>query len=589
MVASWASRLAPDVTVGYCRKIPASADEELLSRAVMKPETIKTRSFTARHAVVNLDWWNAAWLGALALSSGILLVASIPVTGAALMALLIMAVAPVVGLVTIRWQVSWAEPLLLWVWGLCATVAVLLTGGVPGSVAVWLLAPLAAASAMSRPARLALGVAVSLSSLGAALLGGWALALPPSPDFLLAQMLGLTSLLTTSLGFGTALILLHRSLETGRRHADRAQVLLRQAVSEQPHLLVTVDAAGHLTGAWGRMPQGLATLPAANRALSLIATSTEQICIEQSVARAFADGSATVRFSPVGSDVPQLELSLNRVSPGRLIGTIADVADQLARESQLETARAEAEAQNAGKSRFLANMSHELRTPLNAIMGFADIMKQKLFGPLPDRYGDYPDLIHESGAHLLELINDVLDMSKIEAERYEINGENFDAREAINAVLRLMRGQADRAGVHLRAQISADPIEVFADRRALKQIALNLISNALKFTPKGGSVTVSLRGIGPSIEVLVADTGSGIAKGDLERLGQPYEQAGDTVQRAAGTGLGLSLVRALAELHGGEMVIESQLGQGTAVTVRMPVIRSMSPVAPETQTATVPH
>ncbi len=555
----------------------------------MKPETIKTRSSTPGRAVVNLDWWNAAWLGALALSSGILLVASIPVTGASLMALLTMAAAPVVGLVTSRWTVSWAEPVVLWAWGLSATTAVLLTGGVPGSVAVWLLAPLAAASAMSRPARLALGVAVSLFSLGAALLGGWALALPPSPDFLLAQMLGLTSLLTTSLGFGVALILLHRSLETGRRQADRAQSLLRQAVSEQPHLLVTVDAAGHLTGAWGRLPQGLVSLPAANRALSLIATSTEQIGVEQAIAQALANGIGAVRFSPVISDVPYLELSLRRVSHARLIGTIADVRPQLARETQLETARAEAEAQNAGKSRFLANMSHELRTPLNAIMGFADIMKQKLFGPLPDRYADYPDLIHESGAHLLELINDVLDMSKIEADRFELNREEFDAREALNAVLRLMHGQADRAGVHLRAQIPADPIEVVADRRALKQIALNLISNALKFTPKDGSVTVSMRGLGPSLEVLVTDTGSGIAKVDLERLGRPYEQAGDTVQRAAGTGLGLSLVRALTELHGGEMVIESQLGQGTAVTVTMPVISGMSSVTRETPSATVLH
>ena len=555
----------------------------------MKPEIIRRRSSPVGHPVVNQDWWNAAWLGALALSSGILLVANIPVTGAALTALLAMAAAPVMGLVTIRWQVSWAEPLLLWVWGLCATVAVLLTGGVPGSVAVWLLSPLAAASAMSRPTRLALGVAVSLCSLGGALLGGWALALPPSPDFLLAQMLGLTSLLTTSLGFGTALILLHRSLETGRRQADRAQVLLRQAVSEQPHLLVTVDAAGHLTGAWGRMPAGLASLPDANRALSLIATSGEQIGVEQALARAFAEGSAAVRFSPVGSDIPQLELSLHRVSTGRLIGTIADVRTQLVRESQLEAARAEAEAQNAGKSRFLATMSHELRTPLNAIMGFADIMKQKLFGPLPDRYGDYPDLIHESGAHLLELINDVLDMSKIEADRFELNREDFDAREALNAVVRLMRGQADRAGVHLRAQMPTVPVEVIADRRALKQIALNLISNALKFTPKDGSVTVSIQSIGPSLEVRVTDTGSGIAKVDLERLGRPYEQAGDTIQRAAGTGLGLSLVRALAQLHGGEMVIESQLGQGTAVTVRMPVISGVFPVATETASATVLH
>jgi cell cycle sensor histidine kinase DivJ len=124
-------------------------------------------------------------------------------------------------------------------------------------------------------------------------------------------------------------------------------------------------------------------------------------------------------------------------------------------------------------------------------MGFSDIMRQRLFGPMSDRYAEYSDLIHESGAHLLELINDVLDMSKIEAERFELAREDFDARDAIAAVLRLMRGQADRAGISLKGELSADSLEAEADRRAIKQIAFNLVSNALKFTPRGGSVTVS--------------------------------------------------------------------------------------------------
>jgi len=256
------------------------------------------------------------------------------------------------------------------------------------------------------------------------------------------------------------------------------------------------------------------------------------------------------------------------------MGIAVDAAASERREAVHEQARAEAEAQNAGKSRFLANMSHELRTPLNAIMGFADIMKQRLFGPLPDRYAEYPELIHESGGHLLELINDVLDMSKIEAERFELNLEVFDARDAVNAVLRLMRGQADRAGVQLRGLIPREPMEVSADRRALKQIALNLISNALKFTPKGGSVTVTLGGDERDLELIVADTGAGIAPEDLARLGRPYEQAGDTGMRIQGTGLGLSLVRAFAALHGGEMQLESTLGEGTTAIVRMPVVRS---------------
>jgi cell cycle sensor histidine kinase DivJ len=209
-------------------------------------------------------------------------------------------------------------------------------------------------------------------------------------------------------------------------------------------------------------------------------------------------------------------------------------------------------------------------------MGFADIMRQRLFGPIPDRYADYPELIHESGGHLLELINDVLDISKIEAERYELYREDFDAREAVNAVLRLMRGQADRAEVALRGLLPLDPIEVSADRRALKQITLNLLSNALKFTPKAGVVTVTLRADGPVMELIVADTGPGISAADLKKLRLAYEQAGDNDHRVGGTGLGLSLVKAFAQLHGGEMVLESQLGEGTTVTVRMPVVHSQA-------------
>jgi cell cycle sensor histidine kinase DivJ len=241
---------------------------------------------------------------------------------------------------------------------------------------------------------------------------------------------------------------------------------------------------------------------------------------------------------------------------------------------QAEEARLAMEAANLAKSRFLANMSHELRTPLNAIMGFSDIMRQRLFGPMSDRYVEYAELVHESGSHLLELINDVLDMSKIEAERYELSREGFDARDAVSAVLRLMRGQAERSGITLRGVLPAEPLEADADRRAIKQIALNLVSNALKFTPRNGAVTLTAQASEDMLEIVVADTGVGIAPEDLARLGRPFEQAGDSDQKAAGAGLGLSLVRAFARLHGGEMQIESQVGEGTTVTVRLPVLRS---------------
>ena len=190
---------------------------------------------------------------------------------------------------------------------------------------------------------------------------------------------------------------------------------------------------------------------------------------------------------------------------------------------------------------------------------------------MPERYGEYAGLIHESGEHLLSMINDVLDLAKTEAGRYELRRSTFDARDALNAALRIVRVQADEAGVDLRAAPSPAPLVVDADERALKQMALNLLANALKFTPRGGHVTAAVSASGDELQLQVADTGVGIAPADLERLGRPFEQ-GEAARTRGGTGLGLSLVRSFAELHGGHMRIESRVGAGTAVTVRMPVL-----------------
>jgi cell cycle sensor histidine kinase DivJ len=257
-----------------------------------------------------------------------------------------------------------------------------------------------------------------------------------------------------------------------------------------------------------------------------------------------------------------------------------DTSELEAKLGEARAAQAEAEADAKAKMRFLANMSHELRTPLNAIMGFSDIMRTRLFGELPPRYGDYPELIHESGRHLLDLINDVLDMSKIEADRYELAREEFDAREPVSAALRILQIQAHESRVQLRGILPSSELDVDADRRAIKQIVLNLVANALKFTPEPGSVTVTLQSAQGAMELVVADTGVGIAPEDLARLGKPFEQAGDAASRTGGTGLGLSLVKAFAKLHGGDMTIESRLGEGTAVTVRLPVLAA--PPAAET-------
>jgi len=255
-----------------------------------------------------------------------------------------------------------------------------------------------------------------------------------------------------------------------------------------------------------------------------------------------------------------------------IVAVTRDIAERKAHERDLIHARDLAEDASRAKSRFLANMSHELRTPLNAILGFSEVMTHELFGPIGNaRYIEYSRLIHESGGHLLELINSILDMSKIEAGRFKLTPERFDFSDTVLQALRLVRFQAERNGVTLEDSISSDAREIIADKRAVMQILINLISNGVKFTPRGGSVRIAAQLRASSLEIAVSDTGVGIGEADVKRLGQPFEQVESEYTRAKeGTGLGLALVRALAHLHGGTMKIESVLGEGTTVRILLP-------------------
>jgi len=259
--------------------------------------------------------------------------------------------------------------------------------------------------------------------------------------------------------------------------------------------------------------------------------------------------------------------------PADIVAVTRDISERKNHEYALVEARDAALSASRAKTRFLANMSHELRTPLNAIIGFSELMTREMFGPLSPRYQEYSRLVHESGAHLLDLINSVLDMSKIEAGKFELHDELFDLEESAESAVRFLKIPAERANVAIKLQIAPNARLVFADRRAVKQILVNLLSNGVKYTPPGGQVQAIARipEAGLGIEIIVSDNGMGISKQDLERLGKPFEQVENAETRAReGTGLGLALVKSLAQMHGGNALVESVLGEGTVVTVRLP-------------------
>ena len=265
-----------------------------------------------------------------------------------------------------------------------------------------------------------------------------------------------------------------------------------------------------------------------------------------------------------------------------------DVTDRKVQEQALDLARTAAEQADAAKSRFLATMSHELRTPLNAIIGFSEMIVQEDALMLnAARRKEYAQLINDSGQHLLSVVNGILDMSKMESGSFEISPEPFTPRAALLNCCNLLALKARENGIDLVTRAAPDLPDMTGDPRAFKQILLNLVSNAIKFTERGGTVTVSAAVEGPRLVLRVSDTGVGIAADDLKRIGNPFFQAGKTYQRRhEGTGLGLSIVKSLVGLHAGEMSVQSKVDEGTTVTVALPLAFT-PPAQPSSNIATL--
>ena len=298
-------------------------------------------------------------------------------------------------------------------------------------------------------------------------------------------------------------------------------------------------------------------------------------------------------FVSVGTDITALKLQEERLrmSERELMMTVrdlqkerlladqqaqrlADLADKYARE------KTRAEAANRSKSEFLANMSHELRTPLNAIIGFSEVMLAQMFGPMgSDKYAEYSRDIHRSGQFLLDVINDILDMSKIEAGRMALECETLQVDAALDEVMRLISPRAFEGGVSIERDVPQG-FTLWADRRAFKQVLINLLSNAVKFTPEGGRITVSAMAANGYMAIAIRDTGIGIPARDIEKLGRPFEQVENQFTKTrGGSGLGLAISKSFVELHGGTLSIRSTVGQGTEVTVTFPLRQPAAKVA----------
>jgi signal transduction histidine kinase len=274
-------------------------------------------------------------------------------------------------------------------------------------------------------------------------------------------------------------------------------------------------------------------------------------------------------------------LVVNRRSAGAFSPQVIDLLKTFAAQSalaiqnarlfrEIEAKSRQLETASRHKSEFLANMSHELRTPLNAIIGFSEVLYERMFGEINDKQAEYLADILESGRHLLSLINDILDLSKIEAGRMELDPTEFSLPAAIDNTLTLVRERAHRRAIELERSIDESIGEIYADERKVKQVILNLLSNALKFTPEGGRVAVRARAYDGWNEISVSDTGVGIAPEDQQTVFDEFRQVGSAAKKVEGTGLGLAISRKFIELHGGRIWVTSKLGAGSTFAFTLP-------------------
>src|SRR3954451_24478726 len=471
---------------------------------------------------------------------------------------------------------------------LIATIS-MATGGITSFAAPWLIVgPLEAALSASRRAVL---TAAGFALAAAGLMYCWAH--PQLVGSVSAPLMALgivsAALYATGLALGSTALartssrllvveedryrLLARNItDVITRHRRNGTVRFSSQAAESLFGVAAKSLLGH--GLFDRVH--VADRPAYLTALSNAANDGVSGSVEFRVRREGpVDGpDAPAQFIWVDMRCRPLDRSEHGEADGEreVVAAIRDVTDRKTQEQAIESAREEAVRANAAKSRFLATMSHELRTPLNAIIGFSEMLANEETMQLDKaRRYEYATLIGESGHHLLSVVNGILDMSKIESGNFEITPEPFSPEPVIGTCCDLMALRAREAGIDLVCRLPDDLPDIVADKRSVNQILINLLSNSIKFTQRGGKVVVSAAVRGADIVLRVEDTGVGIGEDDLRHVGNPFFQARTTYDRPHdGTGLGLSIVKGLVELHGGELSIESRVGAGTTVSVRLP-------------------
>ncbi|ESR22766.1 Signal transduction histidine kinase [Lutibaculum baratangense AMV1] len=469
---------------------------------------------------------------------------------------------------------------------LLVTAVVLSTGGLASPALVFMaVLPGLIMFARSRLATVAVAAApVAAISAVAGLAATGAAEAGPAPGAALTAALAAAAM-ASLLGWSARRSFSGQLAQSLSRGGADAELL-----DHAPDLVVRLRRNGNLlaANAAARRLLGLAPEDLAGEGLVRCIHVQDRPVYLQAMDTAWLDGSATagIRLKDGDGAFEQVELRVRRIGERRkdadLVGMLRNVQSQVESEAALRSALAAAERASIGKGRLLANMSHELRTPLNAILGFSEILATELMGKFEqERHREYAQLIHDSGSHLLDVVNAILDMSKLETGRFQVFPEPFHLDEAIKACRQLMEPQAAQGGILLEADGLGPEEEVTADPRAVKQILLNLMSNAIKFTPPGGKVMVgAYRTETGAVALYVADEGRGIAPEDIDRLGEPFVQLKTGYDHGGGTGLGLSVVRGLAQLHDGTMRIESTLGRGTRVTIVLPQADRMETVVP---------